>query len=289
MRIGRLKISARPTLDDPRLVLGFSGWMDGGEVSTGCAKWLVEKLSCRKIAEIDAEGFYIYNLPGPMEVSALFRPYTKIKAGLVRAYEAPRNVFFCSEKDNLIVLVGKEPNLAWQEFGERVFAVCKEFNVGEIYFMGSVAGLVPHTREPRMFCSVSHSSLKKVFEKYQLKFTNYEGPSSIVTYLLTRAAEKRLSMASLVAEIPAYVQGYNPKCIETVLRWICGILGLQVQLDELRSVAEEFERKLTEVVEKQPELAGSVRKLEEDYDNEVFDSEMGDLKKWLQQRGIRLD
>ena len=36
-------------------------------------------------------------------------------------------------------------------------------------------------------------------------------------------------------------------------------------------------------------LAESVRQLEEIYDNEVFDSEMGDLKTWLRQRGVRPD
>jgi len=28
---------------------------------------------------------------------------------------------------------------------------------------------------------------------------------------------------------------------------------------------------------------------EEDYDNEIFDSEMGELKNWLEQQGIRVD
>ena len=43
------------------------------------------------------------------------------------------------------------------------------------------------------------------------------------------------------------------------------------------------------MVQEQPELANTIRKLEEDYDNEIFNSEMGDLKNWLQQQGIRLD
>ena len=33
----------------------------------------------------------------------------------------------------------------------------------------------------------------------------------------------------------------------------------------------------------------SFRKLEEGYDGEVFDTELGDLKTWLEQRGIRVD
>jgi len=289
MTSDKLRIYKRPKLNSPRLLVGLSGWMDGGQVSTGTVKGLIERLKAERIAEIEPEGFYIYNFPGSMEITSLFRPHTKIKDGLITSYEVPRNVFFCSEENDLILFVGKEPNLQWREFADCIFSLCSEFNVRTIYFIGSVAGLVPHTREPRIFCSVSDAELKEDFEHYGVKFTNYEGPASIVTYLTTNSRGRDLKMVSLVATIPAYVQGDNPKCIEAVTRRLAGILGLQVELDDLRDVSDEFEKKLSEVVQEQPELATNIRKLEEDYDNEIFNSEMGDLKQWLQQQGIRLD
>jgi proteasome assembly chaperone (PAC2) family protein len=158
-----------------------------------------------------------------------------------------------------------------------------------VYFIGSVAGLVPHTRDPRLFCSVSDAKLKEVHTRYGVKFSDYEGPASFITYLTTCCRDRDLDMVSIVATIPAYVQGNNPKCVEAVTRRLVGILGLQVDLDDLRAASEEFEKKLSDVVQEQPELANNIHKLEEDYDNEIFDSEMGDLKNWLQQQGIRLD
>ena len=148
---------------------------------------------------------------------------------------------------------------------------------------------MPHTRDPRIHCSVSDQKLKETFEQYGVKFTDYEGPASIITYLTVNAGKYHVSMATLVAMIPAYVQGKNPKCIEAVTRRLAGILGLQIELDDLRDISDDFEKKLSEIVQEQPELAGNIQKLEEDYDNEIFDSEMGDLKRWLQQQGIRLD
>ena len=79
----KLHIFKRPKLNGARLLLGFSGWMDGGEVSTGTVKYLIEKLGAERFAEIDAEAFYIYNFPGAMELTALFRPHGKIKDGLL--------------------------------------------------------------------------------------------------------------------------------------------------------------------------------------------------------------
>jgi len=285
----KLSIFDRPKLKEPRLLLGFSGWMDGGDVSTGTVKCFIDKLGAQKIATINPEGFYIYNFPGMMEVTALFRPHTKVEEGLITSFEVPANAFFASPENDLILFLGKEPNLLWEEFADCILSLCSQFSVKMLYFIGSVAGLVPHTREPRLFCSVSNAELKEAFQHYGVKFTTYEGPASFITYLTTRCNEQNLALVSLVATIPAYVQGSNPKCIETVTRRLAGMLDVQMDLDDMETVSDEFEKKLNDVVQQQPELAGSIRKLEEDYDNEIFDSEMGELKNWLEQQGIRVD
>ena len=101
--------------------------------------------------------------------------------------------------------------------------------------------------------------------------------------------KQNIKMVSLVAAIPAYVQGNNPKCIEAVTRRIAGMLDVEVDLSDLSAISEEFEKKLHEVVLEQPELESNIHKLEEDYDNEIFNNEMGDLKTWLEQQGIRVD
>jgi len=170
-----------------------------------------------------------------------------------------------------------------------MFTLSREFGVKQIYFIGSVAGLVPHTREPRLLCSVSDTEIKERLQHFGVKFSDYEGPASFITYMITKCNARDISMASIVATVPAYVQGQNPKCIEAVTRRLTGILEVHIELDELRHIGDDFERRLSDALQEQPELASTINKLEEDYDNEIFDSEMGDLKTWLQQQGIRLD
>ena len=67
------------------------------------------------------------------------------------------------------------------------------------------------------------------------------------------------------------------------------MLDVDVELEDLQVISDEFEKKLTEAVLEQPELANNISKLEEDYDNEIFNNEMGELKHWLEQKGIRVD
>jgi hypothetical protein len=106
-----LRIDSLPALKDATLVLAFSGWMDGGDVSTGTAKRLVELLRARQFAEVDPEPFYIYNFPGSMEIASLFRPHIQIKDGLVKSIEMPTNRFFVHEPSNLVLFLGREPHM----------------------------------------------------------------------------------------------------------------------------------------------------------------------------------
>lgn len=289
MTTDRLEIISQPSLKDGRMVLAFSGWMDGGDVSTGTVEWLAKTLGARKVAGIDPEDFNIYSFPGSMELSALFRPHTEIQDGMITTYRPPENTFLCHEDSDLILFQGREPNFNWSAFAECLFSFASRAGVSVVYFVGSYGGAVPHSREPRLMSTVSDERLKPLLEQHGIGFTDYEGPASFATYLMRHASSRGLLMASLVAEIPAYVQGTNPRCIESVIRKLTAILGLQVKLDDLRKLSAAWEEKLNNVLEPESDLAKHVKMLEENYDNDVFDTQMGDLKEWLEQRGIRVD
>lgn len=289
MQPSQLNIYIRPKLNQPRMVLGLSGWMDGGEVSTGTVDYLIQQTKASKLAEIVPDDFYIYNFPGPMELSSLFRPIVYLKDGLVANFQEPENYFYYDETNQLILFEGKEPNLKWNEFSECIFSLAEAFSCREIYFVGSFAGLVPHTREPRFTSSVSAPELKQRLEPYNIYYSDYQGPAGLSTYLTQAANKKGISMINLVAEIPAYVEGRNPRCIEAMIKYLATLLRLQVNLEEMRQIADELEKKLNTVIEERTELQEHIQKLEENYDQEVFDADLGDLKTWLERQGIRLD
>jgi len=289
METDRVTIEAPTKLSDGRMVLAFTGWMDGGDVSTGTVEWLARRLGARRVGVIDPEGFYICGFPGTMDISALFRPDVEIVDGQIRALREPANIFYSADRNYLLLFTGREPNLNWRAFADRILSFASQAGVRRMYFVGSYAGMVPHTREPRLASAVSDPAMKAELAACGIRFTSYEGPASFATYLMTRAGHYGLSMASLVAEIPAYVQGANPKCIEAVVRKVAAILGLHVRFDDLGSLTEAWEQRLSEALQDKQELHDLIGKMEESYDNEVFDTQMGDLKEWLEQKGVRLD
>ena len=129
---------------------------------------------------------------------------------------------------------------------------------------------MPHTREPRLFISCSDAETLAEMEQYGVRRSGYEGPGSFTSYLMTQAPAAGLKMASLVAEIPGYLQGTNPLCIEAVTRRLAKIFKLPLKLDSLRSASTEWELQISSVIENDKDLAEKVRQLEHEYDNDLL-------------------
>jgi hypothetical protein len=265
-----LQVRHLPALHDAVLVLAFGGWMDGGDVSTGTVRRLVDLLGAPAVAEIDPDPFYLFNFPGSMEVAALFRPTITIADGLITALEMPSNLFHCHPPANLVLFLGQEPNLRWPTFGACLLEAARRLGVRRLLFVGSFGGSVPHTREPRLHVTCSEARLLPEMARYGLRRSGYRGPGSFASYLLTRAAAAGLEMVSLAVEIPGYLQGRNPVCIEAVTRRLAKILQLPLELGALRAESTEWEVQVSRAVEDNKELARTVRRLEEAYDEELL-------------------
>jgi hypothetical protein len=251
-----------PAMSDATMLLALTGWMDGGDVSTGTVKRLMEGRELVAVGEIEPGGFYIDSFPGSMEVAALFRPHVK--------FDMPANQFFADPAGNLAFFIGKEPNLNWPGFGECIYDVCDRLRVSRIIFIGSFGGTVPHTREPRLFGSVSDPKLLSVLKEHGIRCSDYEGPASFATYLLHLAPQRGVDMLSIAAEIPGYLQGTNPLSIETVTRRLVHMINIHTDLSDLRALSTAWELQVTAVIENDEQLAETVRKLEEQYDNELI-------------------
>jgi proteasome assembly chaperone (PAC2) family protein len=76
-----------------------------------------------------------------------------------------------------------------------------------------------------------------------------------------------------VAEIPSYLSGRNPLCIEAVTRRLAKILQLELDLDSLRPESTEWELTISSMVEESEELSQQVRDLEQAYDDELIEKD----------------
>lgn len=262
----------KPTFRAGTMLLALTGWMDGGDVSTGTIGQIMRGRSPVEVARIDPRGFYIESFPASMEMAALLRPHVRYVGGLIEAYETASNLVRCDPGAELAFFSGREPHLEWGAFADAVYEAAHALAVSRIIFVGSFGGAVPHTREPRLYGSVSHRHLLDLLHGNALRPSSYEGPASFATHLLSRAPREEIEMLSLVAEIPGYLQGTNPMCIAAVCRRLARILRIPIDVESLRQAATDWELRVTEAVADNDELASTIRSMEEQYDSELIET-----------------
>ena len=68
-------------------------------------------------------------------------------------------------------------------------------------------------------------------------------------------------------------RGRCRKSIEAVSRRLAKILNIQVDFDTMRETSTRWEVQVSEAVQQDEELAATVRKLEEAYDNELIEEQ----------------
>jgi proteasome assembly chaperone (PAC2) family protein len=291
------------------MVLGFTGWMDGGSASTGTIDYLRKSLEATRFAEINPLDFYIFHFPvstlpvsviseqaqalvasvDPMAFAAVFRPHTEIEDGVIKKITYPKNEFFCSEQANLILFSGEEPHIRWGTYCDCVFAVAREFGVREMYFVGSVASPIPHTREPRIRASAPREDLKATLEAAGMGFGEYEGPSGLVTTLAHESVERGVEMRSLVVEVPHYPfldMPTYPKSILKTTSALTNLLQLDVSLSDLSESTDVAEAKLKALMNENDEFRRLVRKLEEAYDREQSGADEALLRRLIDGIGL---
>jgi hypothetical protein len=92
-------------------------------------------------------------------------------------------------------------------------------------------------------------------------------------------------MINLITDVPMYIHAANPKGIITVVKKLTSLLKIQLDLSDLQPLIEQFDNNMIEVMREQPELAKQVKKLEENYDNEIV-TDNQNFEEWLKKHGI---
>ncbi len=299
-----LVVLRQPDVNNPPLVIGLTGWMDGGNVSTGTVRYLKNKLGAVEFGEIKPHDFYILNFPistipvavqteegktvltsvNPMEIAAIFRPHTRIEDGVIQELSYPDNIFYASESANLLMLSGDEPHVRWGAYCDCIFKVARDLGVTQIIFVGSVAAPLPHTREPRMRASMADPRLKERLVGLDVGFSEYEGPASVITALSHQSVEYGIDMLSLVTEVPHYPfleMTTYPKSILKAASTVDTLLDLSLDLTDLQESVVRANQKLDEAVGENESFQELVAKLETAYDQEELATDDDELLRRL--------
>ena len=261
---------SKPRLRRPVLIAAFEGWSDAGEAASGAVSFLAQQLEARPFAWIDAEDFYDFTET---------RPTVRLIDGVTRTIDWPEPTFSAAPlpgTDRDVVLLGaSEPHLKWRTFTETVLEVVQELGIEMVLALGALLSEVPHTRPVRV---IGTSADAAIITRLKLQRSRYEGPTGILGVLSHAIGQAGIEAASLWASVPHYLpRAPSPKASLALVERAADVLGATIPTVELEIASAAYERQVSEAVAEEEEVAEYVRRLEEDEDDEDFESDAPEI------------
>jgi predicted ATP-grasp superfamily ATP-dependent carboligase len=241
-----------PALRRPNLVAAFRGWNDAGGAASLAAGYLRAVTDAERCAVIDSEPFIDYQQT---------RPTVQLVDGDIRRLDWPETEIYASEKSDLVVVVGTEPNMRWRAFSGAIAELARRYRVDLVITMGALLADTPHTRPVPVSATASDDEL---MERFDLARSTYEGPTGIVGVLHDACARAGLRSASLWAATPHYISATpNPQAALALLQRLSEMIGTPPGSNELERAASEYALRVASAISDDPDIAGYVQQLEE--------------------------
>jgi proteasome assembly chaperone (PAC2) family protein len=255
----------KPVLDNPLMILGFSGWSNGGEVPSSVLWYILSRIDAKIIAELKPDRFYTYNLGRPDAK----RPLVEIENGMIQAFTAQSLNFWAHKAElggkDLLLVSGPEPELNWNSVTQTIINLAKYYDVEKIVTLGGMFDSIPHTAPPRIQGVANYMTLRDEFKEHNIELVNYKGPSSIYGSMMVEATKNDIPMISLWASTPHYIQVTNfIGCYNLMLK-LNEMLDLNIDLEVARQDSEYLYHQIDDAILKKPELSEYLKTLERDF------------------------
>ncbi len=259
-----------PAADEVYMLAGWRQWADAGSISSELPRYLVKHLAGREIGRIRPEGFYLFQLPGMQD---LLRPHIKLADGQCAELTRPDNkiYYWQNEGKGLVILAGDEPHLNIEAYADAFFAAARQLRVRRIAALGGVYAPVPYDKRRNISCTYSLPAMRRELERYAVSFSDYEGGTTIGSYMLEQAERLGLEYLGFYAMVPYYDFAQLSSKLDSVgldqdyMAWydVMGRLnhmfGLGADLADLAKrsqlVAEAMSARLSELARQRPQAA----------------------------------
>jgi len=265
-----LRFYTRPNLRSPHVICGFEGSFNGGDASVGLVDYLIDQFKAIKFAEMQTSRYHVYQLPG----SDGLRPIFKMEEGLIVESELPKDEFYyvsdTAKDHDLILFSGHEPNLNWEEYANSLVKLALDFGASRLYSSCGIYDMTPYTREPIISCTCTSDKIKNEMEKYNVTFSNREGPASFAQMLMYVCKGKNLEGANFTVRAPYYPEfnlalSYSPKSIKMVMVRFNQLMHLNINFDELNEEIKELEKNLDFMRQQNPQFKTFIEEQEKNY------------------------
>ena len=239
-------------------------WSDGGSISSGLPRYLIDKLDAREIGQLGEEvsrQCYPFQVPGTHDA---YRPRVAYQDGLPTQDMHRRNYFY-DGGNGLIIFLGEEPWFRIDIYGQGFFNAIKELGIKQTVAVEGYNGAAPPELERNVSCIYSHPRMKEELEKYGLRFSNYgsqgrNGPTiGMALNTIAHDEHPELDVFRLGAMAPMYPflsSNNDPigiardhRAYYAIMKRLKSMFKLEIDLSDLVSMGESESEKLRETLE----------------------------------------
>lgn len=255
---------AEPNLNRPVLVAAFTGWNDAGDSASIALRTMIEAWGAEALAEIDPEPFTDF---------ATVRPHIRLDEFHHRSIVWPTvGVWSVSLPGTDVVLVlGPEPALRWRLFCEQIEGVAEAVGATMAISLGALLADVPHSRPVPLIGTATDDSL---IERFELRRSQYEGPTGIVGVLHDALNRTGMATASLWAAVPGYAsQIPSPKAAMALVERACSMIGTPAPLAQLAGEAAAYDAQVAAMIGDDDDMLEYLSRLERITDDEASDDD----------------
>jgi hypothetical protein len=252
-----------PMLHEPVMVVMLTGWIDAAGAAEAAARAVADACNASPILRFDEDTFIDFRARRPtMELrdgvnSNLIWSTLEMSAG-----RTPGG-------DDILLLTGPEPDMAWHAFGRAVVDLAVSCGVRQMIAFGAYPFAAPHTRSPQI--AVSSPSIDVIGA---LPFTrsSVDVPAGVAATLEHALHAKRIPTLGLWVQVPHYVSGMSyPASTVTLLESFELVTGIRIDSGELQREVDSQRSRIDQIVDANDDHLAMVRQLEEIYDSTVGD------------------
>lgn len=257
----------RPELRKPYVVAAFTGWNDAADAASSAVRHLVETMDATPLAEIDPEAFTNFEV---------IRPHVRLSDVGQRHIVWPTVSLWTAstpERD-LILVLGPEPSMQWKAFCNQLVGIATAYKAVSVVTIGALVADVAHRRPTQV---LSTSSDQGLIDRFDLRPSQYEGPTGITSVLGDAFNRADMPNIALWAAVPTYAsQITSPKAALALVERLGEILDTDLPSLPLSELVEQYEEQIDEMISQDDSLTRYLERIENLDDDEDYEYDEDD-------------
>ena len=261
----------RPVVDrtfrQPVLVMSMEGWIDAGLGAAAAMASIVAGRSTERLGVWDGDELIDQRAR---------RPVLHLEDGVARGITWQEIELRATTDDagnDVLLLLGPEPDIRWQAFSASVVEVVRRHGVRLVVGLGAFPSPVPHTRPVRLVSTAPSDEFAS-----QIGFVpgSIDVPAGIQAVLEEALNEAGVPAVGLWARVPHYVVSMPyPAASAALVEGLAGVAGLSISTVDLNDSAARARARIDELIANSDEHRALVAQLEAQLDRETEASSTG--------------